>query len=124
MNARRVLAQTPCELRVARSGIYSGSVPKRIFSYEEAVTLLPEVQRLTSDAVRRVDEITSNDVAAYERVVTEWAESILGLGIEVKGLWLIDFDSGGGYYCWRHPEPALEYFHGYDEGFSGRVKLN
>jgi len=99
-------------------------VPKRIFSYEEATALLPEVQRLTSDAVKRVDEITASDVAAYERVVTEWAESILGLGIEVKGLWLIDFDSGGGYYCWRHPEPALEYFHGYDEGFSGRVKLN
>jgi len=99
-------------------------VPKRIFSYEEATAVLPEVQRLTSDAVKRVDEISSNDVTAYERVVTEWAESILGLGIEVKGLWLIDFDSGGGYYCWRHPEPALEYFHGYDEGFSGRVKLN
>ena len=99
-------------------------MPKRIFSYEEATAVLPEVQRLTSDAVKRVDEISSNDVTAYERVVTEWAESILGLGIEVKGLWLIDFDSGGGYYCWRHPEPALEYFHGYDEGFSGRVKLN
>jgi hypothetical protein len=99
-------------------------VPKRIFSYEEAVALLPEIQRLTEDAVQRVDEMTTTDVAAYEEVVTEWAESIMELGIEVKGLWLIDFDSGGGYYCWKYPEPALEYFHGYDEGFSGRVKLN
>src|SRR5438045_3726832 len=47
-----------------------------------------------------------------------------GLRIEVKGLWLVDFDSGAGYYCWHYPEPALEYFHGYDEGFPGRVKLN
>ena len=99
-------------------------MPKRIFSYEEAVALLPEVQRLTTAAVVRVDEMTSDDPSDYETVVEEWAQSILEHGIEVKGLWLIDFDSGAGYYCWQHPEPALEYFHGYDEGFGGRVKLN
>jgi hypothetical protein len=97
-------------------------VPKRIFSYEQAVALLPEVQRVTSEAVERVE--STDESAAYERIVTDWAEEIMALGIEVKGLWLIDFDSGGGYYCWKHPEPALEYFHGYDEGFDGRVKLN
>jgi hypothetical protein len=124
MNARRVLAQTPNELRVARSGIYSGSVPKRIFSYEEAVTLLPEVQRLTSEAARRVEQIAEDQVDEAQDVVAEWAQSILDMGIEVKGLWLIDFDSGAGYYCWQHPEPSLQYFHGYEEGFPGRVKLN
>ena len=97
---------------------------KRIFSYEEAVALLPDVQRRTEEAVERVDELDDGDAAAYQQVVMEWAESILGLGVEVKGLWLVDFDSGGGYYCWRYPEPALEYFHGYEEGFGGRVKLN
>ena len=97
-------------------------MPKRIFSYEQAVALLPEVQRVTSEAVERVE--STDESEAYERIVTEWAEEIMALGIEVKGLWLIDFDSGGGYYCWKHPEPALEYFHGYDEGFDGRVKLN
>ncbi|HEV7763428.1 MAG TPA: DUF2203 family protein [Thermoanaerobaculia bacterium] len=99
-------------------------MPKRIFSYEEAIALLPEVQRLTTAAVERVDEMTSDDPSAYESVVQEWAESILAHGIEVKGLWLIDFDSGAGYYCWQHPEPALEFFHEYEEGFGGRVKLN
>lgn len=99
-------------------------MPKRIFSYEQAVELLPEVQRLTTDAVNRVEETISEEASDYERIVTEWAESILAMGVEVKGLWLVDFDSGGGYYCWRHPEPALEYFHGYEEGFAGRVKLN
>jgi len=99
-------------------------VPKRIFTYEDAIALLPEVQRLTSLAVDRVDEMTAEDPAEYQQVVTDWAESILQLGIEVKGVWLVDFDSGGGYYCWKHPEPALEYFHGYEEGFGGRVKLN
>lgn len=99
-------------------------VTKKIFSYEDAVALLPEVQRLTSDAVERVDQALSETAGDYERIVTEWARTVLSLGVEVKGLWLVDFDSGAGYYCWKHPEPALEYFHGYDEGFDGRVKLN
>jgi hypothetical protein len=99
-------------------------VPKRIFSYEQAVALLPEVQRITGVAVERVENTVSTEPEDYENIVTGWAEEIMALGIEVKGLWLIDFDSGGGYYCWKHPEPALEYFHGYDEGFGGRVKLN
>ena len=97
---------------------------KRIFSYEEAIRLLPDVQRLTAEAVVRVDELDEGDAAEYQQVVMEWAESILDMGVEVKGLWLVDFDSGGGYYCWKYPEPALEYFHGYEEGFTGRVKLN
>jgi len=85
--------------------------------------MLPEVQRITADAVKRVDALSEEEGSESERVVTEWAESILRLGIEVKGLWLVDFDSGGGYYCWQYPEPALEHFHGYEEGFGGRVKL-
>jgi hypothetical protein len=44
-------------------------------------------------------------------------------GADVKGLWLVDFDNGSGYYCWRWPEPELAHFHGYDEGFSGRVRI-
>ena len=99
-------------------------MPKRIFSYEQAVALLPEVQRITSEAVERVENTVSDEAEAYERIVNDWADEIMSMGIEVKGLWLIDFDSGGGYYCWKHPEPSLEYFHGYEEGFGGRVKLN
>ena len=99
-------------------------MPKRIFSYEQAAALLPEVARITGEAVERLDRIESEEPTEYERIVTEWADSIVDMGVEVKGLWLVDFDSGGGYYCWKHPEPALEYFHGYEEGFGGRVKLN
>jgi hypothetical protein len=118
----RVLAQS---CRFAQNRIYdSPRVPKRIFSYEQAVALLPEVVRLTSEAVRRVEETESEEPAIYEAIVTEWATAIIDIGLEVKGLWLVDFDSGAGYYCWKHPEPALEYFHGYEEGFEGRVKLN
>jgi hypothetical protein len=101
-------------------------VDKKIFSYEDACALLPEVQRLTNDAVEEVEALGEVDDTNedFRRIVTIWAESVLSLGIEVKGLWLVDFDSGSGYYCWRYPEPSLQYFHGYEEGFGGRVQLN
>ncbi|HEX9160430.1 MAG TPA: DUF2203 family protein [Thermoanaerobaculia bacterium] len=97
----------------------------RIFSYEEAAELLPEVQKLTNDAVARADALDEATATGddYQRIVQSWADSILRLGIEVKGLWLIDFDNGSGYYCWKYPEESLQYFHGYEEGFGGRVKL-
>ena len=97
---------------------------KRTFTYEQAAELLPEVQRLTGEAVDALDTLADDESsAAYQRVVSEWAEALMGMGIEVKGLWLVDFDNGSGYYCWSYPEPSLQYFHGYDDGFRGRVKL-
>lgn len=105
---------------------------KRIFTYEEAAGLLPAVQQLTGDAVAQLEKLAEKQEPEepeelspeYEAIVGRWAEAVMNLGIEVKGLWLIDFDCGSGYYCWKHPEPALQYFHGYEEGFAGRVKLN
>lgn len=108
---------------------------KRIFTFQEACELLPEIRALTADAVSRAEELQSLGQsaagserialdAAHDEVVRDWARQMLSLGVEVKGLWLIDFDSGDGiYYCWRHPEPDLEYFHDYDTGFAGRRPL-
>ena len=99
---------------------------KRIFSYEEAVALLPAVQELTTVAVSRIEDLDEEQTSTdeYQDIIQEWADGVLSMGIEVKGLWLIDFDSGSGYYCWQYPEPALQYFHGYEDGFGGRIKLN
>ncbi len=103
---------------------------KRTFTYEEAVELLPVAQQLTSAAVAELERLAKEapvgeePPAQNEEVVQRWVLSITELGIEVKGLWLIDFDCGSGYYCWKYPEPALQYFHGYEEGFPGRVQLN
>ena len=98
---------------------------RRIFTYEEAAALLPKAQRITAEAVAEVDSLPDGEEAAAEseRIITDWAGAIIELGIEVKGLWLIDFDNGSGYYCWQYPEESLQYFHGYDDGFPGRVKL-
>jgi hypothetical protein len=114
--------------------IDSGS--KRIFTYEAARELMPRVIEITREAVERVDQLladspslSTDDVPddvleRYNEIVDQWAGAILDLGVDVKGLWLVDFDNGSGYYCWKYPEPSLQYFHGYDEGFKGRVKLN
>ena len=52
-----------------------------------------------------------------------WTRDMEILGVVVKGLWLVDFDSGEGYYCWKYPEPAVSHYHGYDDGFPGRIKI-
>jgi len=109
---------------------------KRTFTFDEARRLLPEVKERTRLAVERIEalETTVDDEddadeakekleVAARAVLAEWAAEILELGVEVKGPWLVDFDSGGGYYCWKWPEDSLDYFHSYDEGFAGRVRL-
>jgi hypothetical protein len=106
---------------------------KRVFSYDEAVALLPEVRRLTERAFERVQADSSSlspqgvaDAEAQERlsaVVKGWAETLIAMGLEVKGLWLVDFDNGSGYYCWRYPETGLQFYHSYEDGFSGRMRI-
>jgi hypothetical protein len=106
---------------------------KHTFSYEEAVSLLPRVRELTAEAYRRVEHITEGVAsleelgpaahAEVDRLVADWARAMEGLGAEVKGLWLVDFDNGSGYYCWRHPEVGLRFFHTYEAGFGGRIPI-
>jgi hypothetical protein len=104
---------------------------KRIFTYEEAVSLLPRVRRLTEEAQARVEALgervdAGSDASQSQAddIVNDWARSILDLGVDVKGLWLVDFDNGSGYYCWKHPEPGLQFYHSYEEGFGGRVRIH
>jgi hypothetical protein len=107
---------------------------KKTFTYEEALGKIPAVRSLTEAAVFELEALLGSEpdtesippemVAEYQRILASWAASMVELGAEVKGLWLVDFDSGDGYYCWRYPEPSLQFFHGYEEGFGGRVELN
>jgi hypothetical protein len=117
-------------------GVPPGSRARRVFSYEEALALFPVVRDRTDAAVRQVEamvnQVQSRDEmelrkeeleSAYRSIVERWTEEIESLGCEVKGVWLVDWDSGDGYYCWRYPEPSLGHFHGYEEGFAGRVPV-
>ena len=102
---------------------------KTIFSYEQAAELLPEVRRLTEAAHLKIEELTRDGRVkdAEDRlneVVGQWAEAMMRRGLEVKGLWLLDFDNGSGYYCWQYPEEGLQFFHAYEEGFRGRTRIH
>ena len=107
----------------------------RCWTLEGARRLLDEVRTRTGRAVESVDPLLerregASDAAVAERLdgeiqaeVSRWAREMEALGVEVKGPWLVDFDNGEGYYCWRWPEERLEWFHGYEEGFSARSRI-
>ena len=104
-----------------------------IFTLEEARALLPRVQQVTRryyDSVERLRESLDDpdDVTEVQHLETRlhtelrtWAAELNALGVEVKGLWVADFDSGDGYYyCWKLGEDDIEHFHRYETGFAGR----
>ena len=110
--------------------------PKRQWSLEAAREVLSDVRARTEQAAGQVDavleqvaehapESSERQVADLEiqRIIARWALAMEAFGLEVKGPWLVDFDSGSGLYCWRWPEEKLEYFHGYEEGFQGRIRI-
>jgi hypothetical protein len=115
---------------------YDAGVPegRKIFTYEEARRLIPAVRERTRaalDALSGVAVPAEEDAgAARERmeqaageILGAWAKDVAAMGIEVKGPWLVDFDSGSGYWCWKWPEESLDYFHDYEAGFAGRVRI-
>ncbi len=109
---------------------------KRSWSLESARALLPDVRKRTETAVAAVEALLEGRESAGEgsaaseqldaqvsELTSDWARAMEAFGLDVKGLWLVDFDNGSGCYCWRWPETDLDFFHGYDEGFSGRVRI-
>ena len=109
---------------------------ERRWSLDAARALLPDVRARTSRAVEATERLLSERAALSEgdprrdrldrRVqaeVSRWAREMEALGLDVKGLWLVDFDSGSGLYCWKWPEETLDWFHGYEDGFAGRTRI-
>lgn len=109
---------------------------ERAWTLEAARAVLPDVRARTERAVTAVEELgaslqgldpASEESRGLDQRIRErvglWMREMEALGLEVKGAWLVDFDNGAGYYCWRWPEERLEWFHGYDDGFAGRVRI-
>lgn len=74
----------------------------------------------SEDAVRK-DEVEEQ----LQQVILTWTDQIRSIGGEAKGPWLVDFDTGKGFYwCWRYPERELTYYHTHEAGFAGREPIN
>ncbi len=108
----------------------------RIFILEEAQALMPQVKATTepvytlaaslaeelSQAEEAQDETRAEDLRErLQTLVQSWQQSMQDLEAEVKGLWLVDFDSGDGFWCWAYPETELGHWHSYEGGFRSRV---
>lgn len=106
------------------------------FTLNEARELLPTILKITerhNKTVKRllvrIENLQGDPNACAElenqfnAEITQWQNKCKALGVEGKGLWLVDFDCGTGYYCWKFPETTLEHWHSYTEGFQARVKI-
>jgi hypothetical protein len=109
---------------------------RKSWTLEGARAVIADVRTRTERAALEVERLGARreavSVAGPERgaldqrieeVVQRWSREMEALGLEVKGLWLVDFDNGSGYYCWQWPEETLDHFHSYDEGFAGRTRI-
>jgi len=109
-----------------------------VFSLEEANRILPIVRRITLEFSTKVESLIARletvqlnqteTICALEKQVNEliqtWNDKIRKLGAEPKGLWVVDFNSGAGYYSWKHPEAEILYWHSYEDGYAVRKPLD
>lgn len=107
-----------------------------IFTLEEVREILPDIISCTEHYHTRVNEL-KNDLAGKTRKtprdqikqkihqqLAAWVNEMHEYGGEVKGPWLVDFDSGDGiYYCWKYGEEDLLFFHRYEKGYKGRRSI-
>lgn len=107
----------------------------RAWTLEGARAVLPDVRTRTERVVVEAERLVlaregaaaeeqARIDAAIQALIERWAREMEALGAEVKGVWLVDFDTGSGYYCWRWPEHTIDHFHGYEEGFDGRSRIH
>lgn len=110
---------------------------RSVFSLEEAREVLPIVFRITKSYSQKVDSLIErldalngeseglsiNLENQINQLIQEWQSKVQKLGALPKGLWIADFDSGDGYYCWKFPERSIEFWHRYTDGYSKRVPV-
>ena len=110
---------------------------KSVFSLDEAQELLAVVFRITKQYGEKVealierldtlpvgnDALTSSLEVQVNSLIQDWQNKVQKLGALPKGLWIADFDSGDGYYCWKYPERRIEFWHKYTDGYSKRVRV-
>jgi len=109
----------------------------KLFNLAEAKALYPLVRTITekhqaklAPLQARLNKMLSNDPRRislerdFENIVSQWRAKVELLGVQVAGLWIVEFDVGDGFLCWRYPELSLNYFRALDADFSDRQVIN
>ena len=108
-----------------------------VFSLEEAQRILPVVRRITNEfsakvelLIARLETLQLNQTeticlleAQVNELIQTWNDKIRKLGADPRGLWVVDFKCKDGYYCWKHPESDIDYWHDGSDGYAGRKHL-
>jgi hypothetical protein len=106
----------------------------KTFTLQEVQALLPVIVKITRTykqttelKMQYLEQIAftgGTQVKALEaeidQLIQEWKLKISKLGGRPAGLWIVDFDNGSGYFCWKYPEEEVLFTHGYLEGFTSR----
>ncbi len=110
---------------------------KRSFRLKEANQLIPVIFKITKkykeEVERKLQQLeilaTKNHSsiddleAEVDLLISTWQGKIERLGGKVTGLWMIDFNSGDGYFCWKFPEPEILFWHRYEDGYTKRIPV-
>lgn len=109
---------------------------RRTFSQQEAESLLPIVRRITERVAIRVSEMKEqlrfvpHDEPMHKRLLSDielevrrWAIKVSKLGCEPRGIWLVDFDAGNGWFSWRLGDERLAFFHSHEYPMSNADPL-
>lgn len=109
-----------------------------VFSIEDANSRVRVINHFTKEVARNVDQLLARLESAgptdasktrlteieVEKIIESWNSKVKKLGGVPKGLWLVDFDAGDGYYCWKYPEIEVKFWHDRNSGFTGRIPLH
>lgn len=100
---------------------------RRSFSSAEAERLLPVIRRMTEKAAREVAQLQEQirfvpqNEPLYQRLfakmqlaVRRWSIKVSQLGCEPRGVWLVDFNAGDGWFTWRLGDEGLAFFHSHE----------
>jgi hypothetical protein len=109
---------------------------KRLFTQSEAERALPLVRRIVADVletarkIRRLEE-NNDERPGLEAELEENLHELEDMGCYFKdwnfSVGLVDFpamiDGQTVFLCWRSDETGLAWYHGIEDGFSGRKPL-
>src|SRR5690606_24732290 len=108
--------------------------PRR-FQLEDARSFLPAIDAVTRQAMDKAEPIVTminnpKDLQdkklltlRLQSIVEKWSSQMLYFGVMTRGLWMVDFDCGHGYYSWVAGEKDITTYRSYTQDFDQRTPL-